>query len=118
MVPLRSALALIVSSALLGSACTGPTQEGRMVPESSHSVQNELGYTDVVKLSQDYALTSGYEVTEVAEAVQVRPNYWRIRFGLAPEGSGKMLDVDFDQTQGRVVGTTVVGSEAAGRGVR
>jgi hypothetical protein len=85
-----------------------------MVPESSHSVQNELGYTDIVKLSQDYALTQGYEVTEVAEAVRVRPNYWRVRFGLAPQGSGKMLDLEFDETQRRVVGTTVVGS--AGRG--
>ena len=55
------------------------------------------------------------KATEVAEAVQVRPNYWRIRFGLAPRGSGKLLDVDFDQAQQRVVGATEVGG-AAGRG--
>src|SRR5690348_16065277 len=98
MVPLRSALALVLTSAaLLGSACAGPTQERRMYPEPSNSVQQEIGYNDVIRIGQEYATSSGYEVTEVAEAVQVRPNYWRIRFGLAPRGSGKLLDIDFDQ---------------------
>lgn len=109
MVPLRSAIGLVFSSALLGLGCIGPTQEGRMRPEPAYAVQNELGYNDVVRLSHEYALAQGYDVTEVAEAVQIRPNYWRVRFGMPPEGSGKLLDLEFDQTQQRVIGATEVG---------
>jgi hypothetical protein len=115
MVPLRPAFALVLSSTLLGIGCAGPTQERRMVPEPPYAVQQELGYNDVVRLSQDYATTRGYEVTEVAEAVQVRPNYWRVRFGLAPRGSGKLLDIEFDEAQRQVVGTTEVGGRSQGR---
>jgi hypothetical protein len=86
-----------------------------MHPEPPNAVQQELGYNDVIRLGQEYAVSSGYDVVEVAEAVQVRPNYWRIRFGLAPRGSGKLLDVEFDQAQRQVVGSTEVGG-AAGRG--
>ncbi len=86
-----------------------------MYPEPPNTVQQELGYNDVIRLGQEYAMSAGYEVTEVAEAEQVRPNYWRVRFGLAPRGSGKLLDLEFDGTQPRVIGTTEVGG-AAGRG--
>jgi hypothetical protein len=115
MVSLRPALALVLSSALLGLGCAGPAQERRMYPEPPNSVQQELGYNDVIRIGQEYAVSSGYEVTEVAEAVQVRPNYWRVRFGLAPRGSGKLLDLEFDEARRQVVGTTEVGG-AAGRG--
>ncbi|WNG40216.1 hypothetical protein F0U61_45925 [Archangium violaceum] len=114
MVPLRPAIAFVFSCSLLGIGCAGPTQERRMYPEPPNSVQQELGYRDIVRIGQEYAVSSGYEVTEVAEAVQVRPNYWRIRFGLAPRGSGRLLDVEFDQAQQQVVGSTEVGG-AAGR---
>ena len=87
-----------------------------MKPESAHSVQDELGYTDINRHGEEYAVSSGYEVTEVAEAVQVRPNYWRIRFGLAPRGSGKLLDLEFDEAQRQVVGTTEVESATGGGG--
>jgi hypothetical protein len=85
-----------------------------MYPEPPNTVQQEFGYRDIVRIGQEYALSSGYEVTEVAEAVQVRPNYWRVRFGLAPRGSGRLLDLEFDEAQRRVVGSTEVGG-AAGR---
>lgn len=115
MVPLRPAIALALSSALLGLGCAGPTTEGRMYPEPSNTVQQELGYNDVIRIGQEYAVSSGYEVAGVAEAVEVRPNYWRIRFGLAPRGSGRLLDLEFDEARRQVVGTTEVGG-AAGRG--
>ncbi|HZI03859.1 MAG TPA: hypothetical protein VEZ71_07540 [Archangium sp.] len=85
-----------------------------MYPEPPNAVQQEFGYRDIVRIGQEYAVSSGYEVVEVAEAVQTRPNYWRIRFGLAPRGSGRLLDVEFDQAQRQVVGSTEVGG-AAGR---
>ena len=86
-----------------------------MRPEPVNIVQQELGYDDIIRIGEEYAVSSGYEVTEVAEAVQVRPNYWRVRFGLAPRGSGKLLDLEFDEARRQVVGTTEVGG-AAGRG--
>ncbi|WP_083680626.1 hypothetical protein [Archangium sp. Cb G35] len=86
-----------------------------MRPESPNSVQNELGYTDVIRYGQEYAATSGYDVLEITEAVETRPNYWRIRFGLAPRGSGRVLDVEFDEAQRKVIGATEVAG-AAGRG--
>ena len=86
-----------------------------MRPEPPNTVQQELGYNDIIRLGQEYAVSSGYEVAEPGEAVQVRPNYWRIRFGLAPRGSGRLLDIEFDEAQRQVVGTTEVGG-AAGRG--
>jgi hypothetical protein len=85
-----------------------------MYPEPPNSVQQEIGYNDVIRIGQEYATSAGYEVAEVAEAVQVRPNYWRVRFGLAPRGSGRLLDLEFDGATPRVVGSTEVGG-AAGR---
>ncbi len=86
-----------------------------MYPEPPNTVQQELGYNDVIRFGQEYATSSGYDVVEVAEAVETRPNYWRIRFGLAPQGSGRLLDIEFDEAQRQVVGSTEVGG-AAGRG--
>ncbi len=85
-----------------------------MYPDPPTSVQQELGYRDVIRIGQEYAMSSGYEVADVAEAVRVRPNYWRVRFGLAPRGSGKLLELEFDGAERRVVGSTEVGG-AAGR---
>ena len=115
MVPFRPALALFLTSTLLGLGCaTGETQARRMNPEPPNTVQQELGYRDIVRMGQEYAMSSGYEVVEVAEAVQVRPNYWRVRFGLAPQGSGRLLELEFDGVERRVTGSTEVGG-AAGR---
>jgi len=114
MVPSRSVAALLLSPLFLAPACAVQTSERRMVPEPSHSVQQELGYNDVVRLSQEYATAQGYEVSDVAEAQRVRPNYWRVRFGLAPRGSGKALDLQFDEAQRRVVGSTEVEASATG----
>ena len=115
MVPFRPALALLLSSTLLGLGCaTGETQARRMNPEPPNTVQQELGYRDIVRIGQEYAMSSGYEVTDAAEVVQVRPNYWRVRFGLAPRGSDKLLELEFDGVERRVTGSTEVGG-AAGR---
>ncbi len=85
-----------------------------MYPEPPNTVQQELGYNDVIRIGQEYAMSSGYQVADVSEAVRVRPNYWRVRFGLAPRGSGRLLELEFDEAQRRVVGSTEVGG-AAGR---
>lgn len=109
----RSALLLAVFS-LMGSGCATQAPERRMVPEAAHSVQDELGYNDAVRLSQDYALARGYELSDAAQAEKVRPNYWRVRFGLAPKGSGRALDLYFDEAQHEVVGSTELNNTATG----
>ncbi len=106
--------ALVLAASLLGAGCAFHTPERRMVPEPANSVQQQLGYSDVVRLSQDYAVSHGYEVADVAQAEEVRPNYWRVRFGLAPRGSGRLLDLEFDEAQRRVVGTTELEGTATG----
>ena len=35
---------------------------------------------------------------------RIRPNYWRIRFALPEEGSGKLLELEFDELAQRVTG--------------
>jgi hypothetical protein len=114
MAPFRSVLALVLSSVLPGVGCALHTPERRMVPDTVSSVQQEVGYDDAIRLSHDYAVAQGYEVADVAEATQVRPNYWRVRFGLAPRGSGRLMDLQFDPQRLRVVGATQVGDTATG----
>ncbi len=110
----RPVLVLLCSSSLLGAGCALHTPERRMVPTGPASVQQELGYNDVIQLSHDYALAQGYDVSDVAEATQVRPNYWRVRFGLAPRGSGRLMDLEFDPVQRRVLGATEFGGTGVG----
>jgi hypothetical protein len=114
MVPLRPVLSLLVGAALLGTACGPNTPERRPTPEPSSAVQRELGYRDIVQIGEEYALGQGYELASVVAAEEVRPNYWRVRFGLAPKGSGKLLQIEFDEERRRVVEATEIGG-AAGR---
>jgi hypothetical protein len=115
MVLARPVAPWVLSCFFLVSGCAvGGGSAPRMVPEPAHSVQQELGYNDVVRLSQEYATAQGYDVQDVAQAQRVRPNYWRVRFGLAPQGSGRVLDLDFDEAQQRVVGSTELDGAATG----
>ena len=114
MASFRSVLALVLSSVLPGVGCAVHVPERRMVPDSAYSIQQEVGYDDAIRLSHDYAVAQGYEVSDVAEATQVRPNYWRVRFGLAPRGSGRLMDLQFDPQRLRVVGATEVDDTATG----
>jgi hypothetical protein len=116
MSPTRPLAALVFASTLLGVGCATQTPERRAVPEPPATVLRELDFHDVVRFGQDYALAEGYEVAEVAEAVEVRPNYWRVRFGLAPRGSGRLLEVEFDEAQRRVVTSTEIGGAVGGAG--
>jgi hypothetical protein len=68
------------------------------------AVQQELGYRNVVQAGAEYARQQGYEVAEaVGEAEQVRPNIWRVRFALPKRGSGKLLELEFDQEARQVI---------------
>jgi hypothetical protein len=71
-------------------------------------VQSELGYRDVIQAGEEYARTQGY-----AQAAEVRPNYWRLRFGLAGRHSGELLHLEFDGTSRSVVREEVVPEPSA-----
>jgi hypothetical protein len=110
---LRSAIAILLSSSILGGlGCATSTPERLPSPEPSVAVQRELGYREIVRIGEEYATSQGYEPARVEEAVEVRPNYWRVRFALAPKGSGRLLQLEFDETQRRVVKSTEVGGVA------
>ncbi|HSP81105.1 MAG TPA: hypothetical protein VLQ93_21460 [Myxococcaceae bacterium] len=109
---LRPAVVVFLSSALLGLGCAAQTPARLPSPEPSPAVQRELGYREIVRLGEEYAVARGYEPARVEEAVEVRPNYWRVRFALAPRGSGKLLQLEFDEARRRVVKSTEVGGVA------
>ncbi|MCY1039870.1 hypothetical protein OV208_00960 [Corallococcus sp. bb12-1] len=75
------------------------------MPPSSASVQAELGERNVVDAGAEYARQNGILLAEGGEAVRISPNYWRIRFALPDQGSGKLLELDFDELAQRVTGS-------------
>ncbi|AKQ63540.1 hypothetical protein A176_000452 [Myxococcus hansupus] len=105
MTPIRFRIVprFLLSGAILASvACaTGPT--GRPpVPPSSAAVQAELGSRDAVQAGEEYARNNSLVLAEAGEAVEIRPNFWRIRFGLADQ-PGRVLEVEFDELARRVI---------------
>lgn len=94
--------------ALLAAACATPATDRPPQPPASPTVQAELGYREVLQAGEEYARRQGYALADRREAVEVRPNYWRLRFGLAEKDSGKLLDLEFDGASGAVVREEVV----------
>ncbi|WP_338080454.1 hypothetical protein [Corallococcus exiguus] len=78
------------------------------MPPSSQAVQDQLGERNVVDAGAEYARQSGMVLAEAGEAVRIRPNYWRVRFALPEEGSGKVLELDFDELAQRVTGSRLI----------
>lgn len=102
MAPLRTPLRFLVPAAFLVGAACGTTPTGRPPePPSSYAVQQELGQRDVVQAGQEYARNNAIVLAEAGEAVEIRPNYWRLRFALA-EKPGRFLELEFDELARRV----------------
>ncbi|XXF77155.1 hypothetical protein P2318_29490 [Myxococcaceae bacterium GXIMD 01537] len=94
---------VLLPAAWLAAACAGPTERPPQ-PPSAYTVQQELGQRDVLQAGAEYARLQGYQVAFAeGEAEEVRPNIWRLRFALAPKGSGKLLQLDFDEATRQVV---------------
>ncbi|WP_244237187.1 hypothetical protein [Corallococcus llansteffanensis] len=64
-----------------------------------------MGQRDVVQAGEEYARQNAIVLAQGGEAVRIRPNYWRIRFALPEEGSGTLLELDFDELAQRVTGS-------------
>lgn len=104
----RLSLSSLMLTSLLATACATTATERPPQPPSSPTVQAELGYREVIQAGEEYARAQGYALADSREAVQVRPNYWRLRFGLADKDSGRLLDLEFDGTSHSVVHEVVI----------
>ncbi len=49
----------------------------------------------------EYARNNSLMLAEAREAIEIRPNYWRLRFGLADQ-PGRLLELEFDELARRV----------------
>jgi hypothetical protein len=92
---------------LVGACATTPTERPPQ-PPSSPTVQAELGYREMLMAGEEYARLQGYAVAGMYEAVELYPNYWRLRFGLADKDSGKLLSLEFDGASRSVVRQEVI----------
>ncbi len=95
-------------TALLASACATTPTERPPQPHSPPTVQAELGYRDVLQVGEEYARLQGYMLADGREAIELRPNYWRLRFGLADKDAGKWLHLEFDGASRAVVREEVI----------
>jgi hypothetical protein len=102
MAPPRFRIRFLVPAAFLVGAACGTTPTGRPPePPSSYAIQQELGQRDVVQAGQEYARNNAIVLAEAGEAVEIRPNYWRLRFALADQ-PGRFLEMEFDELARRV----------------
>ncbi|WP_241757946.1 hypothetical protein [Myxococcus landrumensis] len=98
--PLRRFLLPTALLAAAGCAGNGPTGRPPQPPSSS-TVQAELGERDVIQAGQEYARHNSMLLAESGEAVEVRPNFWRIRFGLK-DRPGRGVELEFDELARKV----------------
>ena len=101
-------LPYLVSFLLLAGACATAPTERPPQPPSAPAVQAELGYREVLQVGEEYARLQGYALAGMREAVELRPNYWRLRFGLAEKDSGKLLSLEFDGASRSVMRQEVI----------
>jgi|CXWL01.1.fsa_nt_gi hypothetical protein len=93
------AIAAIVFAVHLAGCATAASDERlpRVRPPSPAEV--DMGYQEAVDMGTQYVTQQGYPGSQLEVAERVQPNIWRVRFGLAPKGSGKVLELYFDGTK-------------------
>jgi len=90
--------------AVLSGLAAGCAHQSAAPPSRpASSGEQEMGYQDAVDLGSTYAVQQGHEGAELHQAERVTPNLWRVRFGLAPKGSGRFLELHIDGKTGTVV---------------
>lgn len=99
---------LVLTASMLAAACATPATGRPPQPPASPTVQAELGQREVLQAGEEYARMQGYALASKKEAVELRPNYWRLRFGLAERHSGKLLSLEFDGVSRSVVREEIV----------
>ena len=105
---IRLSLPPLILAALLAAACSTTATNRPPQPPASPTVQAELGQREVLQAGQEYARMQGYALASREEVVELRPNYWRLRFGLAERHSGKLLSLEFDGASRSVVREEII----------
>jgi len=98
-----SNLLLACAVTLLLACATASERPPLSQPPPSPAVLNAMGYDEVVQVGGAWvaANTPGAFNPRIAEATQLYPNYWRLRFEIGHEG--KLVDVYFDGARREVV---------------
>lgn len=94
----------LILTAALFMGCVTPDRPPLPRTPAPSTPQLASSYADAIQRSSQAAASLGY-ATDVQVMEQIRPNYWRVRFGMAEQGSGKFLDVYFDGQRREVVET-------------
>jgi len=69
----------------------------------SQAALTSLGYYDVVEFGLNAARDQGFSPADLEKVESIGVNLWRVRFGLVPKESGKVLEVDIDGTNRRLL---------------
>ena len=105
---IRLSLPPLILAALMVAACSTTATNRPPQPPASPTVQAELGQREVLQAGEEYARMQGYALARREEIVELRPNYWRLRFGLAERHSGKLLSLEFDGASRSVVREEII----------
>ncbi|MFP2930102.1 hypothetical protein ACLESO_33875 [Pyxidicoccus sp. 3LG] len=104
-----STLPVVLAALLAAVACAGPTGKPPE-PPSAYTIQQELGQRDVIQAGSEYARNNAFVLAEAgadSEAVELRPNLWRVRFALADQ-PGRFLEMEFDELARQVTRAQVI----------
>ena len=94
--------------AIIGTSCSAPDRPPLPPAQPLSTAELAFNYQDAVEVSGEAAAAAGYERGDVRSLEQVGPNYWKIRFGLADNGDGRVIDIYFDGARREVVSTKEV----------
>lgn len=98
----------------VGTACATPSMGDAKVPVRPPSrAEVAMGYQEAIELGSWYLAQNGYHGAQLEHAEEAQPNLWRVRFGLAPKGSGRWLELYFDGTRRTLVKTANEGGVRA-----
>ncbi|MBX7117002.1 MAG: hypothetical protein K1X64_21965 [Myxococcaceae bacterium] len=96
------------------TACATPTMGDAKIPRPTPSpAAVAMGYQEAVELGGRYLHQAGYIDARFEHAEQPQPNIWRVRFGLAPKGSGRWVELYFDGTRRELMKTATEGGVRA-----
>lgn len=90
----------VILPAMLLLACVTPDRPPLPRTPAPSTPQLASNYYETIELSAQAAQSRGYPTT-LQMMEQVRPNYWRVRFG--SNGAGKGIDIYFDGTRREVI---------------
>lgn len=88
-------ISVVLASALF-AACSTTSERPAQPMRPASSAELSFGYQEAIDLGSRYVADYGYANTKLHGAEQLYPNIWRVRFGLAPEGSNGILELYFD----------------------